>query len=497
LGDETDPIGYTINNPDYGISIIKPKLEKIKNNYLQDKNDKLKRKESIVHNISNKKPIGGGKGKKSHHIRLEHKPLSLSPGSKYGGGIVVGLYDPSCSDLFGAPSFGGTRRSSWEDLMLGSTGNTGDNKKYNSELYKSRTDHHGYGFTSKNPCLAPETDMCGKHEDSYYIIIYPNEIAIDGDGNLIDSRKYPGATNDFHWSNKGSSWGPLYSNFGDFNDLDSSYPQGTYGYSEGIWADTIHGETASFNNIPLNTFDLCKNARINGAGPIEKLLSKPLQTAHGLWHRNYGLYNTIRAISADNANFAGYSGGAGNHGYTAGSFGPGITAGLYTAFRSTRLLSDSLGEGVSGPHPYISDWYLPSHDEMSFIAANCIGLYGYDLNDKITQSGGRPITGWHWTSTGSFNETLGVTGENVEGVMDNTFLSPDPGSVAWAMYFPESGIDQNNMKYFTHKKNRFTNKYKARPIRLVRSDLKYPFQGSTGESNNAKLWYIPKTLRDE
>ena len=54
-------------------------------------------------------------------------------------------------------------------------------------------------------------------------------------------------------------------------------------------------------------------------------------------------------------------------------------------------------------------------------------------------------------------------------------------------------INGDESEFLVAKKNRTYNKYKVRPIRLLRYDGQY----STGGSENTKLWNIPKVLRDK
>ena len=91
------------------------------------------------------------------------------------------------------------------------------------------------------------------------------------------------------------------------------------------------------------------------------------------------------------------------------------------------------------------------------------------------------MVGWHWTSTGAFN------GPSGEGVYEGGGTTA--GSVAWASYFSEKG---NTSSFKSSRKNRISNKYKVRPIRLIRCDGNY---GITGSSTN-KAWNIPSILRD-
>jgi len=229
-----------------------------------------------------------------------------------------------------------------------------------------------------------------------------------------------------------------------------------------------------------------------GTGHIQKLITKLLQTAHGLWHRNWGLYNNARIISADNALSQGYNLGGG---YTAEDFGPGLTGNYISAFRATRLLDDNLvgttAASATGTNiPEVSPWYIPSTDEMSFIAAHCIKDSPYDinLNAELLNQGGVPIDGWHWTSTGAFDELKGKTGTG-EGVIGTLGSTADPGTLAWAMKFDINGVEEN---FRIGKKNRTRNTYTVRPIRLIRCDGQY----ATGGQGNENLWKLPKVLRD-
>ena len=164
-----------------------------------------------------------------------------------------------------------------------------------------------------------------------------------------------------------------------------------------------------------------------------------------------------------------------------------------TSFRAARLLSDGLtSDGQTGENPAaVSNWYLPSHDEMAFIAANCTSdddYYNFNLNVKLLEHEGVPVDGWHWTSTGAFNEYAGSTlgsGVSGEGVVlgDGSIIS---GSEAWAMHFNPNG---DVTQFFTYKANRLENKYKVRPVRLIRCDSKYL-------SGDDSLWRVPKVIRD-
>lgn len=422
--------------------------------------------------------------------------LDLNPGDEYAGGIVVGLYRPFGSQMFGTSSFGKDKDASWDELMLGATGSLVNNYGLECDSYLSKYDYHGYGFTSGKGCpeynkLALGDDKISR-PDAYYIVISPSPIAITGDRDVVSVIDYPGATQEFYWGNRGSSWGPLHNpDTGKIDELDDKYINTVFKLSEGYWYNQNIG-SSSLNILGSNTFTSCRKARRLGSGHTQKLITKPLQTAHGLWHRNWGMYNVTRIISADNALSQGYSDAGGA--YTSTDFGPGLTSDYISAFRATRLLDDNLitiTGGTGSNIPEVSSWYIPSQDEMSFIASHCIddSPYSVNLNDELSNRGAVQIEGWHWTSTGAFDELKGRTSGTGEGIIGVGGSTADPGTLAWAMKFDINGDESN---FLVGKKNRTRNTYKVRPIRLIRCDGKY----ATGGQGNNKLWKLPKVLRD-
>ena len=418
--------------------------------------------------------------------------LDLQPGDLYAGGMVVGLYHPDGEVGIGARGFGGSKLSSWESLMRGGFGSTYDNIGNVPSKYKSKYDWHSYGFDSKS--------SCNKHtnkNDAYYVIISLNPIGITGD-RVVEYNDVDGITNEFYWGNRGSSWGPLYNqNLGIYEDVSNEYKYEVFPKSEGYWYDQNKGKV-SLTILPERTFSSCNASRIYGSDAISKLKTKPTQTAHGMWHRNWGLYNTIRIISADNALLKGYYDDDGT--YTGSDFGPGLTSGYVSAVRAVRLYDDNLiSLGITGSNsPNISGWYLPSHDEFSYIANSCIRTVDneFNLNSNLLEAGGTPLNGWHWTSTGAYDETKGLTAGIGEGIINPVGatgplgVTADPGSLAWAIKINQSGNSDN---FLVGKKNRTVNTYKVRPIRLVRCDGRYP----SSDDSNYKLWKLPNIIRDE
>ena len=304
-------------------------------------------------------------------------------------------------------------------------------------------------------------------------------------GILTNTQDTPGATSKFHWSNKGSAWGPLYNKEGAYSDLSGDYKQNYLQYKEGFWYH--NGATGgAVNNIPSNTFTTCRFASSNGNGHTQKLLTKPIQSANGHWTRNWGLYNTIRMIGANHALDQDRNDPTGY--YRSSDFGPGITSGLLTASDAVQLMSSGVTSGVTGNVANLSDWYIPSHDELAFIASQCILGSEYNLNIDIMNNGGTPFDDWYWSSTGSFDVgDRDIRGSTAEGVYDST-TGVSAGTVAWAIKFD---VDARKNMFKVSKRNRTENTYQVRPIRIIRCDGQY-VTGGTGEAGNSKLWNLPQ-----
>ena len=429
--------------------------------------------------------------------------LNLNPGDLYGGGIVVGLYSPKGTYVIGSDTFSGGL--SGPDMTHGGTGSLSDTVALRPRSYRTRYDYHGYGFTSDSGCLYHNSlsaaDTLNK-PDSYYIIAALSPIGITGDREVVSLDDHYGATSEFFWGNRGSSWGPLYDqNISKEKDLSSSYVDTAFKLGEGYWFDqTLESAITggSYTNLKHNTFPSCRLARRDGNGYLEKLLTRSAHNVNGWWNRNWGLYNNIRAISADNALYGNYN--SKDNAYTASDFGPGLTADYISAFRAVRLYDDritSVTGGTGGDTTQLSGWYMPSHDELGYIASKCVRNSDFNLNAALLERDGIPFDGWYWTSTGAFDETKGTvagnSGGNGEGILNalqpNVGLTADPGTLAWAMKFDVNGSED---EFFVGKKNRTHNTYKVHPIRLLRCDGQY----ATGGTQHDMLWSLPKVLRD-
>ena len=222
------------------------------------------------------------------------------------------------------------------------------------------------------------------------------------------------------------------------------------------------------DNTLLQTFPTCSTASVYGVRGKERIFAKSPYGMHGIWHHSWGLYNTIRAISANNAYVKNVSlqgvFASTDFEYTEG----------YNAFKAIRSIPDGITspiQGITGNSNKMSGWYLPSHDEMAFIAANTISVSGFNINSRLLMmEDAEPINGTYWCSTGTFDYSKNE-GEQI-GV-----LKPKPGSVAIAF-----NVDINGVDNFVYKANR-KEKYKVRPIRMIRCDSQVP--------ENKYLWLIP------
>jgi hypothetical protein len=404
--------------------------------------------------------------------------------------MVVGTYNPYYGTVLGA-------KTVFTKSPAGTTSQIMTNEEISSEYYRTVYDHHGYGFggitssdylSCKDLAQLEYPSSTESKPDSYIMIVSLEPVSVDGENNYASYSDNRGYTHEFVWSNYGCSWGPyinldnLASGTGIFRE---EYAQ-VGSYSEGYWfTGNTFGDSPEY--LKNRTFSTCREARSLGEDWINRLRTRSLQTINGFWRRNWGLYNSLHLAHADNINYLNYTPRGSEFSYV--DFGPAITGGEITAIRATRLLDDNLTSSIQGTtanDPVVSQWFLPSYDEMAFLAAHCSrdsdNPYGFfDLNSSLLAENKVPITGWHWTSTGAFNY------EENEGVFAESGVTS--GSSAWAMYFAESGVGSD---FKSGRKNRFSNKYKVRPIRLIRCDGNHGEEGT----NEYKAWNIPPLLRD-
>jgi hypothetical protein len=373
--------------------------------------------------------------------------IPLTPGQYYGGGIIVGKFEPGKSEILGA-------RQLFDPTAINIVGEV---TTYTSQAYTSFLDHTAYGITKD----------CSFDNESYIIVVYPRDLAVDGQET-------------FAWGGTGSSWGPILDSGGNYNDfvlnnnpddISSSpikYANTHLAYTEGYWST---GSTAINTSLISNTFQTCNSATIYGIRGVERVFAKSPYSLHGYWHHSWGLYNTIRVIHSQNVynkrvsvspifNWTEYP-----------------TYAEKTAFDGIRLLPDGVtsnSQGVTANSGALSGWYLPSHDEMAFIASNTSSTFGFNVNQTLMLTpDGQPLNGLYWTSTGTFDYSKS------EGIYDGN-TKPLAGSVAISMQFDVNGSDYRVVKSSRQEK------LKVRPIRMIRCDGKTPA--------NRYLWFIPSVL---
>jgi hypothetical protein len=394
--------------------------------------------------------------------------VSVRPGDIIGGGMVVGVYNPKSSKLLGG-SHAFSRHGSTADFIYG--GETLAN------YYQSETDYIGYGITGENCDVLLNNDV-----DSYYVIVSLYPASINAAGKFVNPTETLAETDTFPWYGPGIAWGPMLDleryTYAEFTYFDKRYDALYLQYGEGYYG--ITGE--SLDNIKNVTFQTCYSSRINGIDPVARLFTRSVKASNGLWNRNWGIYNTIRMLSADNAHYIKLS----NSPYfTFDEFDSGLTMSAVRALSAFDNNDFTNTHGLTANPTALSDWFIPSHDELAFLAANCITdstnpYYGFDMNAALLDISGVPLDNWHWSSTGSFDVTTD------QGIY--TSGKPEHGSVAWAIYFDPNGESLQ----FTVKKENRSAELKVRPIRLMRCDGKTP----PIKSEQYKLWKTPKLLRN-
>lgn len=398
----------------------------------------------------------------------DYLQVKLKPGDLFGGGVVVGVYSPKNSVLFGARHAFSRQGTTLEFL----SGVTSESKYYQSEY-----DYNGYGITGADCSTLRNQDT-----DSYYIIASLYPASVDKNGKIINPTEELAYQDKFSWYGSGIAWGPLHNpttySLEELTYLDRTYEAEYLQYGEGYYGIT----GSSLNTIKDSTFQLCKTTRVNGFDPVARLFTRNIKTSNGIWNRNWGLYNTIRMISADNAYYIKSS----SDYFTYSEFNSGDSWNSVYAVKLFDNNDYSNSFGLTGNPSQLSDWYIPSHDELAFLAANTITdstnrYYGFDLNSKILENNGVPLYDWHWSSTGSFDETDSLEGIYVSG-------KPKHGTVAWAMYFDANGDSTE----YRIKKEKRSKQLKVRPIRMLRCDGNVPAE----LSDSYKLWKTPLLLRN-
>jgi hypothetical protein len=378
----------------------------------------------------------------------------------------------------------------------------------------------------------------------------------------------------YRWNHGGTSYGPIYSDDLRTGQIVASNESLLCGITtSNLFCDGLYGTNNFFAPYygNLTTFDsicndddatLCRNCKDS---PFRRATSGPISSftsSTGFYSLNWGLYNTIRIAGSNLTAFYAPNIAIGNPAaiipfYYKRVFGP--TASFNFDFGSTVGSGTTIIEGLSvhnlfyyptdaptkvpggttyntnpkiGPSSYpflpsnlqpqvvsmkeqgvpqISRWYVPSIDELAFIANACRAST-VNLQQKITNANGIAIgdsridsSGWVWSSTASFDE--GVTGQYLQRNGSSVLPQNDPtftgttGSSnrlyvtdkfrkAWAIKFdPAPNPTDSNFK--VKKADNFNDFFELRPVRLIRCDQNYYDNNDDPATRNA-FWNVPR-----
>jgi hypothetical protein len=360
---------------------------------------------------------------------------NLNIGDIYENGIVVGIFNPENSSCYGSSLF-----------SLTTTNFAGVSYSTNAKEYSTVYDYSGYGFTLE--------ERCSTSYDSYIMLMSLYPITIDENNQIVNYTGEGNQTYNFSWSNGSNSWGPMF----DVQTLEID-PLSFNTLKEGYVYDYNIPETK--NNLKFSTFARC-NA-IRQTDDVDTWVhSNPNSSFNGKWYRNWGFMNTARMINSEFYHYAGIS----YDGITSSDYIPETTD--MTISRLVSLYNLKYPQ----TNEMVSDWFLPSHDELAFIANSCSNIDD-NINVKLLLKGGTPLNGWYWSSTGSYGKSNEMVLNHPDGLKI--------GSAAWAVKF-----DINADASFMVAKKQRSDKYQVRLIRMIRCDGKY--YNLSNENN--KYWKL-------
>lgn len=403
-------------------------------------------------NCANANGIFAGYGKSCSNIECAENSICsergsqrIIPGSEYGGGIVVGRFIPGSSEILGCSNFFSPTSYSFNK-----------DASFKSSLFT----------THREPEIGGLTLSCFEEDSGYLIIVYPYDVVTDEKYEVKNPFTQSYAYSKYKWGTKGySSWGPIVS-LGVYDDIkfgSNNYISEIVKYREGYWSTGSLGITQG--NEPYlikGTFNDCLSTIPYSQNGETKLFAKSHYAFNGNWSSSYGLYNTIRAISALKATKNGITGFAK------------LNNSIFEIIQKVNSGVTSAIQGITQNPEYLSDWYIPSHDELGFIAAKTLNTSSFNLNTVLIEKGYQPLFGRYWSSTGTFNYN------NYEGVYSGLTAAPGPGQLAFSAEISENGL----IEYYNVFKSDREQENKIRPIRLMRCDKLYP--------TNNKIWNLPK-----
>jgi hypothetical protein len=194
-------------------------------------------------------------------------------------------------------------------------------------------------------------------------------------------------------------------------------------------------------------------------------------------------------------------------------------------------------ETVGITYPQVSRWYVPSLDELAFIAKQCFlptsVIQGIDLQTKLVNYAGPDtgiaiggdalgVNGFVWTSTGAFD--VGITRQYIQATGGAPYTNATPGeevigindprysqiqnhqfTQAWAGKFPnyvpgspyppapQGTPAQSLIKW--KKLSDYQDKAELRLVRLIRCDQRYHTNKppiNTPEVLRNRTWMVPR-----
>ena len=352
----------------------------------------------------------------------------LTIGDIVENSMVVGVYKPYETVCVGNPIFAGN--AEFDSLV--------DGGETFCVSYLSSYDYNGYGNVR-------ERFICDA-TDSYIILMSLTPLSYNDNYN-------------FTWNNGGMAYGPLISPSGKIIETETEQINLK---KEGYIYNTQLSDVVNRNIISYNSRSRCSEKREEQDTPEQRSFRNTEQNFNGRWSSDWGLHNTIRMVNAEIF----YETGITYDSYLYSSlYSPSVAFGSDDISAITALRK--LNKNTITVSDNISSWFIPSINELSFLADQCINN---NLNNTIINNGGVPLNGEHWSSTGTFNFNGSTAGE---GMFNGSTASQ--GSYAWSINF-------NGSKSTIKKDDRLIDK-QIRPIRIVRCD------GLNLKNSKNRLWW--------
>jgi hypothetical protein len=351
----------------------------------------------------------------------------------------------------------------FEGLMSGS--------EENSTNYSSKYDWFGYGITFINTTSDRAKNI------KYKIFVSSNDL------------KTPEGESDVIWGqyDNNCAWGPHVINPTSIRPIisDIKYEAENenilyFNYqNEGYWQKIDSSGNVENNPDALVALSFAKPQEISIYSNWEKFIiqnqNKSVFSNNGAWRRNWGLYNTMRLIGADNTYTCqlGYSPTFWNKYY------------LPNEWTAARLIA-KLNEDEPVPAKS-SSWFIPSMDEMAFICNNLA-----QINSSLSLQSKEKIIGDYWTSTGAFYYSGGSGAAGDEGVYNVSTRAIKNGSQAWAFNISENEITSENPSSLYSIKTRKENRNFKLKVRAIRIEIDNSNDIPELNAEAYKVWRLEK-----